>query len=121
MHPMQRSFTISSTGTVRTEIKTRSETLSIRPITCSSPCLTLWQWLKEKIEELSLPPEAFLLSPVMNYIWDYIGDAVEKAVQFEERAVEELSAAGLSRLAEKQRQKSFAFTSRWQRRQPERT
>ncbi|WP_462377630.1 helicase-exonuclease AddAB subunit AddA [Emergencia timonensis] len=68
-----------------------------------------WQWLKEKIEELSLPPEAFLLSPVMNYIWDYIGDAVEKAVQFEERAVEELSAAGLSRLAEKTASEELCF------------
>ena len=45
----------------------------------------------------------------MNYIWDYIGDAVEKAVQFgKKRQWEEPPAAGF-RLAEKQRQKSFAF------------
>lgn len=60
-----------------------------------------WQWLEEKIAELSLSPEEFLQSPIMEYIWDYIEDSVKKAAAYEERAAIELSDAGLSRLAEK--------------------
>lgn len=60
-----------------------------------------WKWLEEKIDELSLSPEEFQLSPIMDYIWDYIGDSLEKAVKYEERAAAELTAAGLDRMAGK--------------------
>ena len=60
-----------------------------------------WQWLEEKIEELYLSEDEFLQSPVMDYIWSYMEDSLKKAVRYQERAVEELSAAGLDRLADK--------------------
>lgn len=60
-----------------------------------------WQWLEEKISELSLTPQEFRQSHIMEYIWDYMADSLEKTVDYAKRAVEELSEAGLERMAEK--------------------
>ncbi|MGN0660049.1 MAG: helicase-exonuclease AddAB subunit AddA [Emergencia sp.] len=60
-----------------------------------------WQWLEEKIGELEMTPEEFRDSSLMEFLWDYIGQAMEDALAMEDRAVAGLEEAGLDRLAEK--------------------
>lgn len=60
-----------------------------------------WQWLDEKVAELSFSVEEFKSSPVMDMIESYINDALSEAFSCEEEAVNLLGDAGLTRLAQK--------------------
>ncbi len=60
-----------------------------------------WQWLEEKIAQLSMSEEELKASPLMTYIWNFIEESVEKALEHTQRAVDMLEDAGLSRMAEK--------------------
>ncbi len=60
-----------------------------------------WQWLDEKIDELSLTPEQFKDSACMTRIWSLIITMLDKACASHERAIELLDEAGLERLRQK--------------------
>jgi len=60
-----------------------------------------WQWLDEKVDELSLTPEQFKASPCMERIWNLLETMLQKACASHERAVELLDEAGLERLRQK--------------------
>ena len=60
-----------------------------------------WQWLDQRIEELSADPEQFRESRTMEYIWNFIRDSLREACAYSQRAVEELESAGLDRLADR--------------------
>ncbi len=60
-----------------------------------------WQWLDEKIAQLSMNEEEMKASPLMAYIWDFIEDSAEKALEYAQRSADLLDEAGLCRMAEK--------------------
>ena len=68
-----------------------------------------WQWLDEKIEELSMTPEAFRQSAGMDYIWGLIGRILEKSCVYQEQAMELLDDHGLERFCQKVDQEELAY------------
>lgn len=60
-----------------------------------------WQWLDQRIEELSYSPEEFRNSRAMEYAWNFIRESLSEACRYEKAAMEELSHVGLERLTDK--------------------
>ncbi len=60
-----------------------------------------WQWLEEKIAQLSMNEEEIKESPIMDSVWGFIEDSIKGAQRKSRRAADLLEEAGLSRLAGK--------------------
>ncbi|MBR5315669.1 MAG: helicase-exonuclease AddAB subunit AddA, partial [Firmicutes bacterium] len=68
-----------------------------------------WQWLDEKVAELSMNADEFKASSGMEYIWKLVETIMEKTCTMGEKAVELLSEEGLERLSQKVDQEELIF------------
>ena len=67
-----------------------------------------WQWLDEKIAQLSMDAESLQQSSLMEDIWSFISVSAAQAADFAQRAADTLEEAGLSQMAEKVEQEELS-------------